>query len=53
MEKERALRLMNESRALPDLPNESEDVPNDFGQLPPPNQNDQDSTDNNNDQDNN
>ena len=44
---------MNESRALPDLPNESEDVPNDFGQLPPPNQNDQDSTDNNNDQDNN
>ena len=35
MEKERALRLMNESRALPDLPNsDSEDVPNDFGQLP-------------------
>ena len=35
MEKERALRLMNESRALPDLPNDvPEDVPNDFGQLP-------------------
>ena len=34
MEKERALREMNESRALPDLPNDSEDVPGDFGQLP-------------------
>ena len=45
MEKERALRLMNESRALPDLPNDSEDVPedvpNDFGQLPPSNENDE------------
>ena len=40
MEKERALRLMNESRALPDIPNDSEDVPGDFGQLPPSNQDD-------------
>ena len=41
MEKERALRLMNESRALPDLPNDSEDIPNDFGQLPQSNENDE------------
>ena len=41
MEKERALRLMNESRALPDLPNDSEDVPEDFGQLPQSNENDE------------
>ena len=40
MEKERALREMNESRALPDLPNDSEDVSGDFGQLPPSNQDD-------------